>query len=65
MHNSSMENSSVVHRLICLWCLESSAVVLHRESRLVFCKTIIRVINILFMICELCITLVLLVCVIT
>jgi hypothetical protein len=45
--------------------LESSDVMLHQENRLVFCKTIIRVINILFVTCELCITLILSVCVVT
>jgi hypothetical protein len=55
----------VVHRSVHLWCLESSAVVFHHESHLVFCKTIIHVINILFVTCELYITPILSVCAIT
>jgi hypothetical protein len=43
----------------------ASAAVLCRESRLVFYKTIIHIINILFVTCELCITLILLVYVAT
>jgi hypothetical protein len=50
---------SVVHLFICMWCLESSADVFHHESHLVFYKTIIHLINILFVTCELCITLIL------
>jgi hypothetical protein len=53
------------HRSIYRWCLESFTIVFCRESHLVFYKTIICVINILFVTRELCITLILFVCVTT